>query len=386
MEQHPFIFSNQRKYRFRRHLAFWGFWAVFQGFLYSFVALSAPGGVLARMPFSMLDSVLFLPVHMFLSYSLMYFVIPVYVVNHKYGPAVMWTGMLILLTGLFSTLISVFVVEPVHTVLGARHLNYPSDKRYQARLAIGLLAGLRGGLTIGGLAAAIKLMKHWYVEGQRNLRLQKENIESQLQVLKAQVHPHFLFNTLNNIYAYTQKTAPTAATMLMGLADILRYMLYECNQPLVPLAKELRMVEDYINLEQIRYGNKLELHITFPEESEDWLIAPLLLLPFVENCFKHGTSHMLENPWLNIQVVLQENIMTAKLMNSKPQTANRSKQSGIGIENVRRRLALLYPGKHQLTINNEEEVFIVNLKLELEPRRHSFLSQAHQHAALNVIN
>lgn len=380
MEQHPFIFSNQRKYRLKRHIAFWGFWAVFQGFLYSFVALSAPGNFFQRLPLSMLDSLMFLPIHMFLSYALMYFVIPVYVVKNRYGPAVLWSGILILFTALFSTLISLFLVDPVHMAINARHLRYPNELRFQTRFALGLLAGLRGGLTIGGMAAAIKLMKHWYVEGQRNLRLQKENIQSQLQVLKAQVHPHFLFNTLNNIYAHTQNTAPTASTMVMGLADILRYMLYECNQPLVPLAKELRMIEDYIELEQIRYSNKLELHITLPDDTEDWLIAPLLLLPFVENCFKHGTSHMLEHPWLSMHVSLQENILFAKLVNSKPHNAPKPRTAGIGIENVRRRLELLYPGRHQLTINNEAEVFIVNLKLELEPRRSGTTAPARQQA------
>ena len=98
---------------------------------------------------------------------------------------------------------------------------------YQTSFYLGLLAGLRGSITIGGLAAAIKLMKHWYVKQQRNLELKKENVESQLQLLKAQVHPHFLFNTLNNIYSYTQNTSPVASQLVMGLSEMLRYMLYE---------------------------------------------------------------------------------------------------------------------------------------------------------------
>ena len=103
-----------------------------------------------------------------------------------------------------------------------------------------MLAGLRGGITVGGIAAAIKLMKYWYVKEQRNLQLQKENAESQLQLLKAQVHPHFLFNTLNNIYSFTQNTSPVAAKMVTGLSDLLRFMLYECNQRLVPLVERIK--------------------------------------------------------------------------------------------------------------------------------------------------
>ncbi|MBN8838489.1 MAG: histidine kinase [Sphingobacteriia bacterium] len=233
-----------------------------------------------------------------------------------------------------------------------------------------MLAGLRGGLTIGGMAAAIKLMKHWYIEEQRNLQLQKENIESQLQLLKAQVHPHFLFNTLNNIYSYTQKTSPIAAKMVSGLSDMLRFILYEANQSFVPLSKELRMVQDYINLEQIRYGNKLEIHINLPEETYNLHIAPLLLLPLVENCFKHGASNILENPWINLDITLTQNKMQMKLINGKPTTPkDNTKNHGIGISNVEKRLMLLYPHKHEFMVTNDIDVFIVNLKVELEQRK-----------------
>ena len=128
-------------------------------------------------------------------------------------------------------------------------------------------------------------MKYWYVKEQRNLQLQKENVEAQLQLLKAQVHPHFLFNTLNNIYSFTQNTSPVGSKLVTGLSDMLRFILYECNQPLVPLSKELKMIQDYINLEQIRYGNKLDIHLDFPENTNDLYIAPLLLLPLIENSF-----------------------------------------------------------------------------------------------------
>jgi len=230
-----------------------------------------------------------------------------------------------------------------------------------------LLAGLRGAITIGGLAAAIKLMKYWHLKEQRNLQLQKENAEAGLQLLKAQVHPHFLFNTLNNIYSYTQNTSPVASKMITGLSDMLRYILYEGNRPLTSLHKELGMIEDYINLEKIRYGNRLELHIDLPENTQGLHIAPLLLLPLVENCFKHGTSTMLEQPWINLKITLQGKQMHMKLLNGKLNSpVEKQPLTGIGLNNVQMRLSLLYPGKHELTITSEDEVFMVNLKLELE--------------------
>ena len=185
---------------------------------------------------------------------------------------------------------------------------------------LSLLAGLRGGITIGGLAAAIKLMKHWYVKEQRNLQLQKENTESQLQLLKAQVHPHFLFNTLNNIYSYTQDSSPTASRLITKLSDLLRFVLYEGSQPTVTLDRELKMIQDYIALEKVRYGNKLDLDIQLPEKTNNLFIAPLLLLPLIENCFKHGTSSMIEQPWISLHVTIRDTQMHMKLVNGKANT------------------------------------------------------------------
>ncbi|MBD0297486.1 MAG: histidine kinase [Flavisolibacter sp.] len=230
-----------------------------------------------------------------------------------------------------------------------------------------MLAGLRGAITIGGMAAAIKLMKYWYVKEQRNLQLQKENVEAQLQLLKAQVHPHFLFNTLNNIYSFTQNTSPIAARLVSGLSDLLRYILYEGNQFFVPLHKELKMLQDYIMLEKVRYGNQLEVHLDLPAETNNLQIAPLLLLPLVENCFKHGTSTILEHPWISLHLTIEEKEMQLKLVNGKAVDYRPAKPTtGIGLQNVRKRLELLYPDKYTLKITDEEEIFIVDLKLLLE--------------------
>jgi len=144
-------------------------------------------------------------------------------------------------------------------------------------------------------------------------------------------------------------------------------MLYECNQRVVPLAKELKTIKDYISLEQIRYGNKLDIHLDIPEKTNELYIAPLLLLPLVENCFKHGTSTMLEQPWISLQITLDKNEMQMKLINGKTAENNDTdRKPGIGISNVEKRLALLYPKKHEFVITNDPDVFVINLKIELE--------------------
>ncbi|MBO9561373.1 MAG: histidine kinase [Niastella sp.] len=366
MNKYPFIFSNEPRYRIRRHLAFWLFWWMFQGFLYAFTPARFGLTYIQRLPVSLVESAVFLVAHIFLSYMLMYFVLPRYLLKNRYLLTGFWVLVAFFATAAISSLLSIFAVGPVLRFIFPfwADSKFP-DARYPFYL--GLLAGLRGGITIGGLAAAIKLMKHWYIKEQRNLQLQKENAESQLQLLKAQVHPHFLFNTLNNIYSHTQDVAPVASQLVMGLSDMLRFMLYECNQPLVPLSKELTLIWDYITLEKIRYDEQFDIHLDIPTETNNLHIAPLLLLPLVENCFKHGASNMLEQPWLSMQVTLKEDVMEMRLMNGKPKEPNHQQASfGIGIHNVRKRLELLYPDKHVLKIMNEEEVFVVNLSLQLE--------------------
>ena len=158
--------------------------------------------------------------------------------------------------------------------------------------------------------------------------------------------------------------------MITRLSSLLRYTLYEGNQPLVPLEKELQMVQDYIDIEKIRYGNQMELHIDLPERTSCYYIAPLLLLPLVENCFKHGTSQVLEQPWVHLHATIVSDQLHIRLLNGKVnEETTDAPVPGIGIRNVKERLSLLYPGKHELHITSEEEVFIVNLRVELAVKK-----------------
>ncbi len=367
MERHAFIFSDERKYRIQRHVAFWFVWFVAQGFLYSFVAVNLGPSYWLRLQSSFIESFIYLIPHMFLSYSLMYWVVPRFLLKQKYWLTAGTVIILSILTAAISSVLSLTVIPAIRKAMMAECPELYPFASSTTTVFLSLMAGLRGGLTVGGIAAAIKLMKYWYVKEQRNLQLQKENIAAQLQLLKAQVHPHFLFNTLNNIYSYTQKVSPTGSTLVMGLSDLLRYILHEGSKASVPLEKELKMIEDYMLLEQIRYGDRLDINKELPSATNGLTIAPLLLLPFVENCFKHGTSQMLEQAWIRLAIDIEGNKLKMTLINAKVPVKDEVKAvSGIGISNVRKRLDLLYPGKHELTIREEDDVFIVKLTVELE--------------------
>lgn len=154
--------------------------------------------------------------------------------------------------------------------------------------------------------------------------------------------------------------------MIMELSDMLRYILAEGGKALVPLKKELAMIRDYMNLEKIRYGNKLDLHLSLPGNPGNLQIAPLILLPFVENCFKHGASRFLTAPWIHLKIELEGQHLVMKLMNGKDPVHQETRpKSGIGIGNVKKRLDLIYPGRYELDITDEPEVFVVNLRLHL---------------------
>lgn len=159
---------------------------------------------------------------------------------------------LLLLTGGFSALISLTIVEYFRQQYLVQHPGLLPGRvpiPFAIQLYMAWISGLRGSSTVGGLAAAIKLMKHFYEKQQQALILEQEKAVAELHSLKAQLHPHFLFNTLNNIYSHAQETAPVAAEMLLGLSTLLRYILYSCNAPMVPLKQEVAMLLVYIELE-----------------------------------------------------------------------------------------------------------------------------------------
>ena len=373
IEQHPFIFSDERKWKIRRHVTFWLVWWLFQGFLYSFIAAGQGVEYFTRLWCSMVESLVFLIPHMFLSYSIVYFIIPRYLLKQQYWKTTGWVMLCCLMTAIISVMLSFTIINYVREVMVGANSYKPNMPSKVVRGFLALMAGFRGAITIGGMAGSIKLMKYWYLKERRNLQLQKQNAEAQLQLLKAQVHPHFLFNTLNNIYSYTQNTAPMAAHLVEGLADMLRYMLYETNQPLVPLQKELQLLENYISLESIRYGNRLDIHTEITGDGGELYIAPLLLIPFLENSFKHGTSNTIENPWISLHIAIgNDNTLQMKLINGKPEQEApiHGKSKGIGIVNAQKRLQLLYTFQHKLDIINDDDVFIVNLELQLDKKKH----------------
>lgn len=211
---------------------------------------------------------------------------------------------------------------------------------------------------------AIKLLVEIYRRQIRNARLQQQYTKLELNFLKSQINPHFLFNVLNSIYALTEDASPRAALLVEQLSGMMRYSLYETGETYVSLQKELQFIRDYVALEQTRTLKRLTLQLELPEVvNESLTIAPFILITFVENAFKHGVESTSKKAWMHIVVQLEETNLHLIVANSKPLTEP-SKAGGLGLANVRRRLSLLYPD-HKLLIDSKADSHTVNLTLPL---------------------
>ena len=371
MFSQSFIFSENRKDRIKRHLIFWLIWGAY------FITLHIASPMLRpessnfnNVPFTAAESFLILMLQAPITYVTIYFILPMYLQERNFLKTITWFMVCwSIYYFIYQYALEYVIPWILNRVIPEKYLQH-TQRPPEVRYFLGILGVFLGGFSSTAFIAGFKYVKQWHLKEQRNIQLQKENTESQLQLLTAQVHPHFLFNTLNNIYSQTQTESPKGSKMIMELSDMLRYILAEGNKSRVPLQKELAMIQDYIHLEKIRYGNKLDLHVSIPDHTVHLEIAPLILLPFVENCFKHGASKFLRNPWINLKLEIHGRKLSMKLMNGK--TTNPDEEltrSGTGINNVKRRLELLYKNRYKLQITDEPDVFVVNLNLELTESR-----------------
>jgi len=227
-----------------------------------------------------------------------------------------------------------------------------------------LLLGLMDVGFVSATAVAFKLIRMQLSAKEREKDLVKEKLETELKYLRNQTNPHFLFNTLNNIYALARKKSDLTPEIVMKLSKLLRFMLYESGKGRITLAEEMKMMDDYLELEKIRYNNRLNIVFKKDIDNELYPVSPLLLLPFVENAFKHGVSETRFDSYIHMEIRLQQGLLTFIIENNKENESPGSKDK-IGLENVRRQLELMYK-EHQLLVFNEPAVFKVVLTINLD--------------------
>lgn len=201
---------------------------------------------------------------------------------------------------------------------------------------------------------------------QYKLKIKKEHLQSELDFLKAQLNPHFLFNSINNIYVLIDENKNKASEILLKFSELMRYQLYECNVKYIRLSKELQFLENYIEFEQLRYSNKIVVEGRIDKAGiEGLMIAPLLLQPFIENAFKHSPKKKNLQSLIGIRTLVTGNVFLLEVTNTIHHEQTSELPGGIGLENVKKRLKLLYQGKYDLTVTKTNELFTITLKLTL---------------------
>ncbi|HMF70045.1 MAG TPA: histidine kinase [Flavitalea sp.] len=216
-----------------------------------------------------------------------------------------------------------------------------------------------------GFTLSLELSKKWYQQQLLLHRVQTEKLNTELQFLKAQINPHFLFNSINTIYFQIDRSNTEARESLQKFSELLRYQLYECNEDLIPVEKEISYLESYVDMQRLRKNSQHSILFKTDDSVKGFSIAPLLLIPFVENAFKHLSNHNNISNTVEVNMSRENGSFLFNVRNSVDENSPNRNEPGIGLKNVKRRLDLLYNDKYQLNINKSPSSFSVELQIQL---------------------
>ena len=347
--------------RILTHLLFWGIVLIFYTYFY--------GHTYDDYHTTFLFVCLLLPITIATTYFVNYYLIPKYLLKKKYKLFVLY-AIYAWIFSVYFELIVVFLAYVIFADLNITKMN-PLTKDI-----FFLMVGL---YFVVFFAVAVKMLKNWYKIQKNNQELAKEMLEAELKlteaelkVLKGQIHPHFLFNTLNNLYGLTLAKSDAAPRMVLLISSLLDYLLYQCNTPEVKLKNEIDHIFNYLELEKIRYGAHVEVKFVTHGQVTDQKIAPMLLLPFVENSFKHGVRHAVNHGFIDIKLRVDGNELYFTIKNSKigfRKSPDDYSSQGIGLHNVKKRLELIYGEQHRLIIEDMDKTYQCALYIALHKRK-----------------
>lgn len=285
-------------------------------------------------------------------YFNIYYLIPNYLSQTRF---VTYSALLILL---------VLIITPLSTI--SLYFRFIQQPELQQQVIAEQPAMFIMTFLIVGISTILKIITDWIRHQTVKRELERQTMRSELRFLKSQINPHFLFNTLNNLYALTLKKSDKAPEIVLKLSEMMRYMLYECNERRVPLQKEVNYIRNYLDLERLRQGRNAKIEFALDGDVGNQRIAPLMFIPFLENSFKHGLNQVAEG-FVKIRIEIEAQELKMEIENSKPPLPKINHRSGgIGLQNVQRRLDLLYPDHYELSIDNQPETYIVHLKIDLD--------------------
>ena len=347
--------SNNLNITLWHHIVFWLVYFLFTTFRW--------GSYFNDYGYAFKTTLLGFSIHMSLCYFNIYYLMPKFIHTRKY-----FIYTILLISSLFFMLLlkfnlTFFLVSSNVWPEGPPGTTSTLTLNYAIEMML-------GELYVVTFVTAIKVTFDWIREHKRLVDLEKLQLETELRLLRTQISPHFFFNTLNNIYSLTIEKSDKAPKIILKLSELMRYLLYETKQKRQSLTKEIICLQNYLDLERIRYGDQLKININISGEIEDKEIAPMLLLSFIENSFKHGVNKNLGEININIDFNVIEDFLHFRISNPVADEKNnntvKTLPGGIGIGNVKKRLELGYnEGEYYLDINNNGEEYVVNLKIKV---------------------
>ncbi|MBL7805805.1 MAG: histidine kinase [Saprospiraceae bacterium] len=296
--------------------------------------------------------------------NLLFYAVLVYV-NIRYLVPNYLARHVLLYTGL--VLAACAVVTPIKVLV--LYLKFSGLPYYRVRLVESQGFLFIGAIVVTLFSTLLKVFTDWWRYQREKQQLVTQTMQSELRFLKSQINPHFLFNTLNNLYALTLKKSDKAPEIVLKLSEIMRYMLYECNEKRVLLSKEIQYIHNYLDLERLRQTGNADIRFETEGHISDQMVAPLLFVPFLENSFKHGLNHYVQGGgFVRARLSVSGEDLEFYIENSKTEHAPRQehpRSGGIGLANVRQRLNLLYPDQHDLSVDDAPHRFAVTLHLKM---------------------
>ncbi len=345
------MFLLKFKYRYWFHIIFWVIYILL---------VTLVSGSLNSFPirFFLVHELLNLPVYLFVSYFIVYSLIPKNF-EEKRWPIYLFV---ILLLVLASAVVCQFIEHYIYFRFILSSIFEPDNWLTYNRVLTNVWV-----ISIPVvIVASRKFYMDWQASKKEKEAVEKLQLKTELQLLRLQLNPHFLFNTLNNLYALTISKDDKAPEVVAKLSEILRFLIYDSNTQLVPLDSEISLIENYIDLEMLRYGERLNFCFEVTGNTKGLMLPPLLLFTFVENSFKHGVSNDSGSPELQLKLITKNAFIHFHIVNTIPEDPKKNEVGGIGLVNLKKRLGLLFPGKHKLDITHEEGRYSVDLKLYMD--------------------
>ncbi|HCW07577.1 MAG TPA: sensor histidine kinase [Cytophagales bacterium] len=338
----------QRNRVFLLHLSFWCFYVSF----YAYAISSRPGREITLLRFS-LSVIMQLSFAMLVTYGNYFILLPRYL-KHQNAWKYFFEFIIpfaLLITG--RVFLQRFIMESFDI-----HERYYYTTFYVVQLTFDTIL-----ITI--FVGMLRFATGWFELEAKRKQMENDKLANELKFLKAQINPHFLFNTLNNLYYLAYSHSPNTTEVIAKLSQMMRYMIYDSNYPQVLLTKEIEYMQNYISLERLRLNNEVPIEFKVEGSVENTLITPLIFITFLENAFKHGVSANTVDSWVKINIRMDHNECLYQVENSKLIMGEQKEKSGIGLQNLNRRLELSYPGRFTLKTDDQMDRYIAQLKITL---------------------